>query len=82
MLRRPVRWHSGSYGRNEKENDRLPVLFRRAVVWYEVSWGEGAAEPPSTPSQRDGVPCGPYACGLQRTAECRGPKNKRVESKK
>lgn len=46
MLRRPVRWHSGSYGRNEKENDRLPVLFRRAVVWYEESWAEGAAEPP------------------------------------
>ena len=44
--------------------------------------GEGAAEPPSTPSQRDGVPCGPYACGLQRPAECRGPKNKRVESEK
>ena len=46
MLRRPVRWHSGSCGRNEKENDRLPVLFRRAVVWYEESWAEGAAEPP------------------------------------
>ena len=30
----------------------------------------------------DGVPCGPYGCGLQRTAECCGPKNKRVESKK
>lgn len=46
MLRRPVRWHSGSCGRNEKENDRLPVLFRRTVVWYEESWAEGAAEPP------------------------------------
>lgn len=46
MLRRPVRWHSGSCGRNEKENNRLPVLFRRAVVWYEESWAEGAAEPP------------------------------------
>ena len=48
MLRRPVRWHSGSCGRNEKENDRLP-FFRRTVVWYEESWAEGAAEPPSTP---------------------------------
>ena len=46
MLRRPVRWHSGSCGLNKKENDRLPVLFRRAVVWYEESWAEGAAEPP------------------------------------
>lgn len=45
MLRRPVRWHSGSCGRNEKENDRLP-FFRRTVVWYEESWAEGAAEPP------------------------------------
>ena len=39
MLRRPVRWHSGSCGRNEKENDRLP-FFRRTVVWYEESWAE------------------------------------------
>lgn len=53
MLRRPVRWHSGSCGRNEKENDRLP-FFRRTVVWYEESWAEGAAEPPggrSPPAQ-------------------------------
>ena len=34
------------------------------------------------PHPEEGVPCGPYACGLQRTAERRGPKNKRVESKK
>lgn len=45
MLQRPVRWHSGSCGRNKKENDRLP-FFRRTVVWYEESWAEGAAEPP------------------------------------
>lgn len=33
-------------GEIKKENDRLPVLFRRTVVWYEESWAEGAAEPP------------------------------------
>ena len=34
------------------------------------------------PHPEEGVPCGPYACGLQRTAERRGPKNKRATEQK
>mgnify|MGYP001542320420 CR=1 FL=1 len=46
----------------------------RAVLGAARGRPYGAAKPRR--------PCGPYACGLQRTAERRGPKNKRVESKK
>lgn len=69
MLRRPVRWHSGSCGRNEKENDRLP-FFRRTVVWYEESWAEGAAEPPGGRSPPMQAQTADFAEGERRL--CRG----------
>ena len=69
MLRRPVRWHSGSCGRNEKENDRLP-FFRRTVVWYEESWAEGAAEPPGGRSPPMQAQPADFAEGERRL--CRG----------
>ena len=65
MLRRPVRWHSGSCGRNEKENDRLP-FFRRTVVWYEESWAEGAAAPPGGRSPPAQAPPADVAEGERR----------------
>lgn len=69
MLRRPVRWHSGSCGRNEKENDRLPFFGGRSFGIRRTG-RRGVAEPPGGRSPPMQAQPADFAEGERRL--CRG----------